>query len=64
MFSTLRTILVAFVGMFVGTVAAAAIVPDPTSLLGMTITLVLVAVFSYAAYHLDERFAGNSSTNA
>lgn len=64
MLSTLRTIIVVLVGLFVGTVAAAAIAPDPTGLVGMSITLVLVSVFSYAAYRLDGRFAGDSSVIA
>jgi hypothetical protein len=63
MHSLLRKIIVAIIGLFVGTIAAAAVAPDPTSLIGMSMTLILVSVFSYAAYRLDNRFAGNSTTN-
>jgi len=60
--STLRTIAIVVVGLFLGSVAATRIAPDPTGLLGMTATATITVVFSYAAYRLEGYFYSDART--
>jgi len=59
---TLRTLALVVLGLFVGSVAAAAVAPDPTSLLGMTLTLNFTVAVSHTAYRLDEHVFGTRET--
>ena len=62
MLDTLRTIAIVVLGLLIGAAGAAAIAPDPTSLLGMTITIALTVGVSYIAYRLDDHYFGTTKS--